>query len=83
MAATAANFARNFALTERNKAAATTFGTSTIPPLRDNPRERERLDREAQEQLNQLTEEQKEEINEAVRPYSTSCQYFGGASLTN
>lgn len=33
--------------------------------------EKERLERESQDQMNQLTEEQKEEINEAVRPCSS------------
>lgn len=59
-------------LAERSKAAA--FGASTTAQQRENLRldrerdrlEKERLEREGQEQINQLSEEQKEEVIEAV-----------------
>ena len=74
------NFAALGSLADRSKAAA--FGASapagpSAPPLREHARsgagadrdrqERERQDREGQDALNQLSEEQREEINEAVR----------------
>ena len=55
------------------------FGTQTTAQQRENQRlekeraqaERERLEREGQDAMGQLTEEQKDEINEAVRPLRT------------
>ena len=44
------------------------FGASTAAQQREAQRlERERLDRQNQDPMSQLTEEQREEINEAVR----------------
>lgn len=73
MASTAAHppFTRNYGgIPDRSKGAA--FGSAqqrdTQRADRDRERlERERLEREGQEHMNQLTEEQREEINQAVR----------------
>jgi hypothetical protein len=67
-------FTRNYPLTDRTKSGAfgATAGTQHAGAQRaERGRlEKERLDREGQEYISQLTEEQREEINEAVWNFS-------------
>jgi hypothetical protein len=71
------SFPRNFSsgLADRSRPSGGAFGAASTAQQRDGQRhnaererlERERQEREGQEHMNQLSEEHREEINEAVR----------------